>query len=87
MVSGLFVPVIGGMYWNRATPTAAFWAMLLGGGTTLLLILTQWELPYELDANIAGISISALSFIILSYVTRQPEVPAAVKLSDTTRTL
>ncbi len=85
MVSGLFVPVIGGMYWKRSTPTAAFWAMLLGGGTTLVLILTQYQLPYELDANIAGISISALSFIILSYLTPQPESPASVRLSDSTR--
>lgn len=87
MVSGLFVPVIGGMYWKRSTPIAAFWAMLLGGGTTLLLILTQYQLPYELDANIAGISISALSFIILSYLTPQPASPASVRLSDSTRTV
>ena len=87
MVSGLFVPVIGGMYWKRSTPIAAFWAMLLGGGTTLLLILTQYRLPYELDANIAGMSISALSFIILSYLTPQPASPASVRLSDSTRTL
>lgn len=87
MVSGLFVPVIGGMYWKRSTPIAAFWAMLLGGGTTLLLILMQYQLPYELDANIAGISISALSFIILSYLTPQPASPASVRLSDSTRTV
>ncbi|MCB0560244.1 MAG: sodium:solute symporter family protein [Lewinellaceae bacterium] len=69
MVSGLFVPVIGAMYWKRSTPTAAFWAMLLGGGTTMALILLDTALPFGLDANIAGISISALSFIILSYLT------------------
>lgn len=77
MVSGLFVPVIGGMYWKRSTPLAAFWAMLLGGGTTLLLILAQWQLPYGLDANIAGISISALSFILLSYIWPQVGQPVA----------
>jgi solute:Na+ symporter, SSS family len=84
MVSGLFVPVIGGMYWKRSTPTAAFWAMLLGGGSTLLLILTSYELPYQLDANIAGISISALSFILLSYLTPRPEISAAEKLTNST---
>lgn len=69
MVSGLFVPVIGAMYWKRSTPAAAFWAMLTGGGTTMALILLDASLPFGLDANIAGISISALSFIILSYIT------------------
>ncbi|MCB0562768.1 MAG: sodium:solute symporter family protein [Phaeodactylibacter sp.] len=69
MVSGLFVPVIGAMYWKQSTPTAAFWSMLLGGGTTMSLILLDTSLPFGLDANIGGISISALSFIILSYLT------------------
>ncbi|MCB0578788.1 MAG: hypothetical protein KDD10_05705, partial [Phaeodactylibacter sp.] len=76
MVSGLFVPVIGAMYWKRSTPAAAFWAMLLGGGTTMALILLDQPLPFGLDANIAGISISAFSFIILSYLT-PPEVNPA----------
>jgi len=82
MVSGLFVPVIGGMYWKKSTPTAAFWAMLLGGGTTMALVLTPYELPYELDENIAGISISALSFILLSYLTPQPGISAKEKLAE-----
>jgi len=67
MVSGLFVPVIGALYWKRSTPQAAFWAMLAGGGTTLTLILLDTQLPYGLDANIAGISFSALTFVVLSY--------------------
>ena len=78
MVSGLFVPVLGAMYWKRSTPTAAFWGMLLGGGTTMTLILLDITLPFGLDANIAGISISALSFIILSYVTPPKINPAIV---------
>lgn len=81
MVSGLFVPVLGGMYWKRSTPTAAFWSMLLGGGTTLGLILAGYQLPYGLDSNIAGISISALSFLLLSYLTPAPEDPASARLS------
>ncbi len=34
MVSGLFVPVIGALFWKHSTALAAFWAMLLGGMTT-----------------------------------------------------
>ncbi len=37
MVSGLFVPIIGALFWKRRSNTAAFWAMLLGGATTILL--------------------------------------------------
>ncbi|MCB0570451.1 MAG: sodium:solute symporter family protein [Phaeodactylibacter sp.] len=67
MVSGLFVPVLGAMFWKRSTPTAAFWAMLVGGGTTLALIVLKTELPFGLDANVAGLSASALCFILISY--------------------
>jgi SSS family solute:Na+ symporter len=71
MVSGLFVPVIGALYWRRSTPAAAMTAMLVGGCTTLILQL--WvgaeNLPYTLDPNVFGISASALSFIAVGYWT------------------
>jgi len=62
MVSGLFVPLIGALYWGRSHPTAAFWSMLLGGSTTATLIVGGWELPLGLDANFFGILVSALVF-------------------------
>jgi SSS family solute:Na+ symporter len=65
-VSGLLVPVIGAFFWRRSTALGAFWAMLLGGGTTAGLVLLDISLPLGLDANIAGITMSALAFIILS---------------------
>ncbi|MHA6247827.1 sodium:solute symporter family protein [Pontibacter sp. CAU 1760] len=37
MVSGLFVPIIGALFWKRRSSIAAFWAMLLGGTVTVLL--------------------------------------------------
>jgi solute:Na+ symporter, SSS family len=71
MVSGLFVPLIGALFWKRSTPTAAFWAMLLGGGTTTVLVLLGQELPFGLDANIGGISVSAAVFVALSLGRRK----------------
>jgi len=72
MVSGLFVPVLGALFWKKSNPTAAFWSMLLGGSTTIGLILSKNKLPFnytlpkELDANIFGISISLVTFLLLS---------------------
>lgn len=37
MVSGLFVPIIGALFWKRRSSTGAFWAMLAGGSVTVLL--------------------------------------------------
>lgn len=67
MVSGLFVPVIGAFYWKRSSSIAAFWAMLLGGGTTITLIVISAKLPFNLDANIFGITMSLLVFVVFSY--------------------
>ncbi len=66
MVSGLFVPVIGALFLKKAHPIAAFWSMLLGGGTTITLIIGNWDLPFGLDPNIFGISMSFVSFTILN---------------------
>lgn len=78
MVSGLFVPVIGALYWKRSTSTGAFWAMLVGGGTTTLLVIYNIKLPYDLDANLAGITFSAITFVILSLLTNQTNSPKVV---------
>lgn len=62
MVSGLFVPVLGFMFLKTPSAKAAMYAMLLGGGTTLALILTELALPFGLDANFFGITLSAIVF-------------------------
>ena len=71
MVSGLFVPVLGALYWRRSTSTAAFWAMLSGGATTTLLVIWGTALPMGLDANVGGISISALVFVVMSLLGKK----------------
>jgi len=66
MVSGLFVPVVGALFWKRSTPLAAFWSMLLGGGTTITLIISEIKLPVDLDPNVFGISTSLIVFVALT---------------------
>jgi solute:Na+ symporter, SSS family len=70
MVSGLFVPVIGALFLKRASSTAAFWAMGLGGGTTITLIIGDWPLPLGLDPNIFGISLSLITFTIINFIKK-----------------
>jgi SSS family solute:Na+ symporter len=74
MVSGLLVPVIGALFWRRSSPLAAFWAMVLGGGFTLVLIILDYRLPLGLDPNVYGIAISAVTFIALSIIYPNPAI-------------
>jgi SSS family solute:Na+ symporter len=82
MVSGLFIPVIGAFFWKRSSSTAALWSMLLGGGTTIFLIASGISLPLGLDANIYGISISALTFVIISFLTSPSEILSNIELNE-----
>ncbi len=68
MVSGLFVPVVAALFLKKASSVAAFWAMFLGGTTTISLIISNLELPLDLDANIFGITTSLVSFIIINTI-------------------
>jgi SSS family solute:Na+ symporter len=68
MVSGLFIPVLGAFFWKRGRTIAAFWAMLVGGGTTLTLTILSVELPFKLDPNIFGITASLVLFVVLSFL-------------------
>ncbi len=71
MVSGLFIPVIGALFLKNVHPAAAFWAMLLGGGSTITLIIGEWDLPLGLDANIFGITLSLSSFIFINFIKKR----------------
>ena len=72
MVSGLFIPVLGALFWKKSHPIAAFYSMFFGGATTIILIITEnklplgLKLPEHLDANIYGISISLILFYTIS---------------------
>jgi SSS family solute:Na+ symporter len=68
MVSGLFIPLLGAFFWKKSHPVAAFWGMLIGGSTTLLLSSFDLALPFGLDSNIFGISASLLIFVPISLI-------------------
>lgn len=66
MVSGLFVPVLGALFWKKSSSKGAISAMILGGATTAILEWQGTELPAELDPNVFGITASALVFVSIS---------------------
>ena len=65
MVSGLLVPVLGSLILKKPSSKAAFYAMLVGGSTTLFLIVSKMSLPLGLDANFFGICTSLITFSII----------------------
>jgi SSS family solute:Na+ symporter len=64
MVSGLFFPTLGALFWERVSGTAAFWSVVLGGGTTVVLNLADLEMP--LDPIFFGLGISGAVLVLLS---------------------
>ena len=66
LVAGLFVPTLGAFFWKRASARGAFWGMVTGGSTTLVLLLGGFPSPLGLDPSFWGIVVSALVFVPLS---------------------
>ena len=77
MVSGLFVPIVGAFYWDKSSSTGAISAMILGGATTVCMELMLDEIPMGLDANVFGITVSAIAFVSLSLLFPDREQKAA----------
>ncbi len=75
MVSGLLVPLLAALFFKNKNADAALAAMLSGGATTLLLEIagkSGWlEMPLGLDANIFGISLSLVVYLLVSKLTTQ----------------
>ncbi|MCR9174222.1 MAG: sodium:solute symporter family protein [bacterium] len=73
MVSGLLVPVLGMLFLKNPSPLAALVAMIGGGLVTLVFLVMEIPLPWDLDANIVGISVSALSFMLIQNWDKAPK--------------
>ena len=87
-----FFPIIGGLYWKRATRWGAMAALIAGGGTQILLIsYEQFWLKQPLDSIspyltehgvLVGLTLSALFFVGVSLATRpEPDIHLAVFFS------
>ena len=78
-----FFPIIGGLYWKRATKWGALAALMIGGGTQILLISYEiFWLHQSLDTIspfltehgvLVGLSLSAVFFIGVSLATPPTE--------------
>jgi len=75
MVSGLFVPVLAMIVHQDPSHRAALGAMVVGGTTTLVLILSGVSLPLDLDANIFGVSASMLTYLVLNRMDHRTQIP------------
>lgn len=76
MVSGLLVPVLAIFFFKIKSSVAAIGSMIIGGSTTLALIITEIKLPLRLDANIFGISASFLAYFLVAYFEKKHEIKA-----------
>ncbi|PKP30215.1 MAG: sodium:solute symporter [Bacteroidetes bacterium HGW-Bacteroidetes-17] len=66
MVSGLFIPILIALYGKKPNSIAAISAMIVGGTTTVSLIISDIKLPLDLDANIFGITASAFVYFTIN---------------------
>ncbi|MEA2041713.1 MAG: sodium:solute symporter family protein, partial [Bacteroidota bacterium] len=73
MVSGLFIPILIALYGKKPNSKAAVWAMILGGTTTVALTSFEIKLPFDLDANIFGISVSAIVYFMVYNIEKYVE--------------
>ncbi len=70
MVSGLLVPILGGLFWGMRSPSAALVAMVLGGSVTAGLSVWDQVLPLGLDPNFFGVLASLAAFLLIYYLSK-----------------
>jgi SSS family solute:Na+ symporter len=66
--AGLFFPMLGLLFWRRATATGAFWSMLGGGSAAVLWVILDKEA--EIPSSYLGWLVSLPLFIVISLLTQ-----------------
>ncbi|MBM3105094.1 MAG: sodium:solute symporter [Pseudomonas sp.] len=70
LVGGMLVPLIGAIYWKRATTAGAITSMTLGFVTALAFMIKD-----GMDANTPiyySLSVALISFVVVSVMSRRP---------------
>lgn len=76
LVGGMLIPLLGAIYWKRATTTGAIASMALGSLTSLAFMVID-----GLDANTPiyySLAIGLVSFVVVSLLSRRPQAAASV---------
>ena len=70
-VSGLFIPIMGALFYQRATTTAAVSATVVGAGSVTALQVMQlaFAIPPPMQPMLAGLGLSFATFFIVSHFT------------------
>ncbi len=71
LVGGMLIPLIGAIYWKRATPTGATLGMAVGCITAIVFMLKD-----GLDANTPiyySLSFGLITYVMVSLFTKRPE--------------
>lgn len=71
MVSGLFVPILGALYWKRSTSLGALAGMIGGGLSTLTISTLNYAPLLGLDPVIYGMVFSLLLFVVFSLLNSE----------------
>jgi len=77
MVAGLFVPTLGAYFGKKKSSFAAFWSMILGGSSCLVLIIGEWKLPFGLDPAFYGIIVSLVVYLLFTALDKQQAAKTA----------
>ncbi len=65
--AGIFFPMLGLLFWKRATATGAFWSIILGGSSAVIWTVTGE--PYGFAASYIGWAISLPALVSISLLT------------------
>jgi SSS family solute:Na+ symporter len=70
LVGAVFVPVVGALFWRRATAPAALSAMLIGAVVTVVMM--AWRGLYSNEAIYWSLVASFVAFVVVSVATPKP---------------